>query len=181
MLLQTSERAPMRHKGLVRERTRAFSLQSARDQAARDAATVDPDNGSQVTDTLAQVGRPLDAPEVQRRLLLLNPNLIFERSRACPEKTGIYLPAPSSPYHPEGRRFICGMESCWMPEFSVRHTRQETGLDNSLHLVMDGETRGWRTVLARLIRERLITLPQAERAFALTRGRSSRNWQMVTN
>jgi hypothetical protein len=180
MLVQTSERAPMRHRGFVHERTRALSLQAAKEQAERDAQTVDPDGDAAVTDVLAQVGRPLASADVQRRLLKLNPNLIFEKSRACPEKTGIYIAAPSDNWHREGRRFICGMESAYMPEFSVRHARQEDGLNGSLHLVMDGETRGWRTVLARLIRERLITLEQAEREFAVGRGRCSRNWQMLT-
>jgi hypothetical protein len=138
------------------------------------------DGGISTANALAQLGRPMSSADVIARLKRMNPNLHFEVAIMDRTKMGVYVLTG------EGKRFICGMEHGYMPEFSYQHTspRRTPDPDNPGNWltvqVISGETRGWRTVLARLLRERLITLPQIERYFNPAYGRSSERWQRAT-
>jgi hypothetical protein len=78
------------------------------------------------------------------------------------------------------------MERKLSPEFSVRHSKVEhvpdpdvSGHWQKVQTFVD-ETRGWRTVLARLLHAKLITEPQINRYFGSFMTRDSKNWQSLT-
>jgi hypothetical protein len=140
---------------------------------SQNAVTIAPDAGRDTTNPL-EAGRMMRCGEIQKRLRKLNPGFSFELATADSSKTGIYISDgvsnPGTPY--SGRRFVCGMESGFSPEFSIRKT-------DGLRII--GEVRGWRTVLAMLIRSRLIEKTAAEDAFGINFGRESANWQKFVN
>lgn len=127
-----------------------------------------PDGEIPTTVLEAQLGRPMTSAEIAKRLLKLNPNLIFERSLADPSTMGIYLPDPET--H-GGRRFLMGFEFGYSPEFTVNGNDARGRYQ---------EKRGWRQIIARLARMGHISLSAAERLFETARGRASRNWQTLT-
>ena len=154
---------------------------------AKAAETTAPDASFDVTNLLQQMGRPLTTQQVMERLGKINRNFYFEVSNACASRMGIYLITPMKDETTggirTGKRFLCGMENGYMPEFSVRHSEMEEfprmfpDVGTELVPVMKSETRGWRTILARLIKLRVITLTQAEKWFDLPLGRGSKNWK----
>ena len=141
------------------------------------------DAGFLTTDMAAQLGRPLTRKVLIERLLKMNPNLIFERSINCPDIGAVYAADPNANLldrrkRNRGRRHIVGMEWTGLsPEFTIRNVEK----DNFGNLRMVGQIRGWRTILARLIHERLITVPDAERVFSISRGRASQRWYEEIN
>lgn len=166
-----------------------FQRDAFQEQKQRDDTYTAPD-GSRIRNvTEAGVGRPLFGCEVQRRLLLLNPALIFEDSthpgRIC-IKHWI-----TDPVLGRTTQYVCAMERGMMPEYSILNFVEEEYFDACTQATPEGtgaiktrikideknpETRGWRTVLVRLIKERLITREGAERMFGLPT-QDSRNWQ----
>lgn len=107
----------------------------------------------------------LTPAQMMKRLIKLNPNLYFERSKAAPKQMGIYLLDPSLD---GGKRFIVGMHADDpMPEYSVLNA--EGAYE---------EKRGWRTVLYRLLKERLVSQGQVDVMFGLNS--DSRNWAILT-
>lgn len=137
------------------------------DATAKEVATVEAKDGViDMTDAVAQAGRRLGRDVIERRLRELNPNLNFQRSKSDPTKQGVYLAAPSG----EGR-FLCGMEWEPSPEFTVNFIGEHDGKRMVLNQV-----RGWRTVLARLIRAGVIEPERATTLFAVRQGRESANW-----
>lgn len=132
-------------------------------QAEERAMAAVSDDGDIPTSTLeAQIGKPLHSSEIIKRLRSLNANLTFEVALADSRFMGVYF---------KGKHQF-GMESGYSPEFSVLHR------DDEGHFYK--ETRGWRTILARLIRTRLITEPQANKVFGAP-SRSSQKWSQAVN
>lgn len=109
----------------------------------------------------AQLGRVMHSRDIIVRLNKLNSNLLFERSTAVPDKMGVYTVQDGE------KRFLFGFEFGYSPEFSILSDEGDVRL------------RGWRKVLANLIRSRMITLPAAESAFNILSGPESRNWHML--
>ena len=128
------------------------------------------DNGTDVTDWDQIVGIPLTGARIISRLKKLNPSLWFEVSNADPNKMGIYLLC-SDLQGGMDRKFICGMEREINPEFSLRIVDDKGEAK--------GIISGWRRVLMRLIRERLITEPGAWSLFGPPT-RDSENWARFT-
>jgi len=159
--LSPSKRYTLDHRGA----TRAYQEALIHDAQDKEAAASAPDADHPTTSLEAQVGRPLTGHEIAARLRKLNGNLIFERSLAVPDKMGIYH------VHDGRKDFLMGYEYGYSPEFSVRHVNDKGQFVK--------ETRGWRTVLMRLIRQRLITASGAARLFGLPT-RTSHNWQSLT-
>ena len=130
------------------------------------------------TDASAQLGRPLTRKVLIERLSKMNPNLIFEQSKNFPHIGAVYVIDPTanltdSDERCRGRRHIVGMEWTGLsPEFTTRRVQ----LDQWGRPQMKGQIRGWRTVLSRLIHERLIGVAEAERVFSISRGRASQRW-----
>ena len=130
------------------------------------------------TDASAQLGRPLTRKVLVERLSRMNSNLIFEQSKNFPHIGAVYVLDPTANLtDPDarcrGRRFVVGMEWTGLsPEFTTRKIEQ----DQRGNPQMKGQIRGWRTVLSRLIHERLIGVAEAERVFSIARGRESQRW-----
>jgi hypothetical protein len=156
------------------------------------------DDGSVDTSKLeAQLGHPLASLEVQRRLKLCCPALIFEVSPHDKTKTGIYVERDER--NPAGcwvkrKVFLCGMETGINPEFSVIHKTLKKvanpdlfGKDKPMREVdwkmvptFDSETRGWRTVLVRLLHLGIIKESEVDLYFGWTPSRESANWHNRT-
>src|SRR5207237_10520499 len=108
----------------AQERTRASRGAALAQEILSNSITVGDDAGRDTTSLLAQMGRPLASSEVQRRLHLCNPSLIFICAPLHPELTGIYLERDetlATGRMAKRRKLMCGMESVIMPEFSARH------------------------------------------------------------
>jgi len=171
------------------EKTRALDRESVQSKIRNDETTVASDGGLDTTNAEQQLGAPLSAPEFIRRLKILNSHLIFEVSNGDPTKYGIYIMQwvrdPLLGTHEYEKRFLVGFENGFMPEFSVRHFKIERVPDPDFRggwravKTFAKETRGWRTVLMRLIRLGLIREPEMRMNFRLTR--DSRNWQLLTS
>lgn len=155
----------------------------------RKTMTVAPDGAIDTTDLERQIGYAMHSGEFMRRLKLMNPSLIFDRSAAFPNRIGIYTPrtvkTETGGWRTENM-YIAAFEAGYLPERSVRHVKRTQMPDpdplNKANWIeveeFQRETRGWRTVLVRLLQERLITMPQVERMFPPSL--SSRNWQLLT-
>jgi|SRR5215471_2229665 len=177
----------------AREERRGYATQFQRDaqreQEKREQSYV-LDDGDRPRNVIeAGVGRPLTGAQVRQRLLLLNPALIFEPStypgRVCIKKW------INDPVLGETLHYLCAMEEGLMPEYSILHFIEEEYYDATTLATPEGtglkktrvkidehnpETRGWRTILVRLIEERLISEAGATRLFGLP-SMQSRNWQ----
>ena len=181
------------------ERTRVAREKALADEILSNSVTVRDDAGYDTSSLLAQMGRPLASQEVQRRLHLCNPNLIFIRAPLHPELTGIYIERDeklATGGMAKRRIHICGMESAIMPEFSVRHVTMkrvpnpEVVAGGGKEVARDAvkwleiptfyaETRGWRTVLLRLLHAKIINMFHVEHYFGLP-SRDSENWKKLT-
>ncbi len=149
--------------------------------------TVAKDGDLTTTSLSEQLGQPLSSAEFIRRLERMNQKFVFEVANADPSKMGIYV--IENRRQPTGhmeqvKRFVTGMQRGFMPERSVRHMRKERVADPDIQGawrtvdVFYKETRGWRTVLKTLLRERLITQGQIDRYFPVNL--NSKNWQILT-
>lgn len=155
--------------------------------------TVEDDAGRDVSNLLAQMGRPMAASEVQRRLGVIAPALFFERSIQYPEQTGIYIDKDvrtAAGGWEKKKTFLCGMESGVMPEFSIKHKTRKQVANPELFgkatptreidwLNVDtfsAETRGWRTVLVRLMHLGAITRGDVEKHFGWSPSVDSKKW-----
>lgn len=160
--------------------------------------TVEPDSGRDVSDLLAQMGKPMTSQQVIDKLKLCNPRLVFKRSISFPERYYdirlSYKERNAAGTLVDKEKQICGMEAGIMPEFSVLHKKKiqvpnpDFFTNRTPHreikwMEIDtfaDETRGWRTVLVRLLHERLITEAQVARHFGWTPTRESRKWHEQT-
>lgn len=183
-----------------REKQRQEKRQALDKEIRSNTITIQDDAGRDTSCLLAQMGRPLASQEVQRRLHLCNPNLIFVRNPRYPELTAIYIEkderTPAGGW--QKKRFhICGMESGIMPECSVLHKTKikvanpailgfgEKVIPREAMKWMEvetfyAETRGWRTVLLRLMKAELITRWHVERYFGWSPSLDSKKWHDQT-
>lgn len=177
-----------RRRTAVVERTREITRQALIQELESHAVTVADDGGIPTTSMETQLGHPLSSAQIKARLLVCNPNLLFQVSNGDPTKIGIYIPSqerdPATRGWQYGQHFLCGMERGYSPEFSVRHVERKripdpNNIGNWKEVeTFKQETRGWRTVLARLIRARVISPTAAEKHFDLSR--PSANWKALT-
>src|SRR5580765_6624536 len=106
------------------------------DELRNHEVTVERDDGFDISNTTAQMGRPLRVEQVMARLLKCNQRLYFELAKADPSKIGVYLSFPMDSNdgvlyaNPQGLllrlKHLFGMESGLhtdglMPEFTVIH------------------------------------------------------------
>jgi hypothetical protein len=140
----------------TREKTRELHRQRLVEELERSKETVVKDGDIATTSVETQLGKPLSSLEIEKRLKACNPNLHFESAAGDRSKKGVYL------VRRDGKQFICGMEAGYSPEFSVRHAEKvkvpdpdlEGGFKETERFTK--ETRGWRTVLARVLRSRAV-------------------------
>jgi hypothetical protein len=180
----------IRHKKQsVFERTRDLSDAAVKRDWDSNFVTHAPDGDRPTTEFDAQIGRPLFRNQIEQRLKLCNPDLFIEQSIADPKKAGVYTVtgvADELGVVRRQKKFIVGMESAISPEFSVRHVEYEEIPNPSNPAEMTkrpkftGETRGWRTILAALIRGKYVTRGSAEKHFEINKGQQSRNWHVLT-
>ena len=188
MLIKTDvNQVPIQEVELV-QKTRHELTQADKDAQRREAAPLTPDKaGMDVTDHRQRTGRAMSGDTLQYRLRKLIPAIYFERSINDHSKTGIYL--YSSQYDPglyKGHlMFVCGMESGIMPEFSVieaeaqRIPDAEANGGYRVEMSMAKEIRGWRTVLAMLLRRRILSAGDIEQTFQIPMGKDSQRWQEI--
>lgn len=146
--------------------------------------TVAPDNGVDITNALAQMGRPMTAETVIAKLKRCNNSLRFERSKNFPDLIGIYILDKDGRHTIDGEhvRHMMGMEARTMPEFTVIHetTKDIPDPDNPGQWkevkTYAGQTRGWRTLLVRLLHAKLINRLDVEKHFGWIPSRDSERW-----
>ena len=126
------------------------------------------DGGRPMDNPDAQVGIPLQGERIIGRLKRLNPNLWFERSLSDPTRYGCYA---LSPLHDGGKLYIVGFEAELNPEFTVIVNDEQGKFKKFIP--------GWRRVLMRLIRSRLISEAQANKVFGPP-NRDSERWTQLT-
>ena len=158
--------------------------------------TVKDDNGTDVTDALAQMGRPLTSEAITTKLKKCNAHLRFERAINFPDLMGIYILDPQGRHAINGEKVkhLMGMEAGTMPEFTVIHKTQKKIANPELfgkHAGRDvnwlevdtyqDRTMGWRSVLVRLLHQGLITRFDVEKHFGWTPSRDSQKWHEQTN
>jgi len=131
------------------------------------------DNGRDRTNADAGIGMPLHSSIFIERLTKLNPSLWFERANADKEKIGIYLQVPISMIHPEGLQYLFAFHDGIMPEFVLL---RKPGQDGEGVGIL---RQGWRTILARLIRLRMVSLPSVEVMFGQPSCQSA-HWAVLT-
>lgn len=174
---------------------RRATVQKAKLEAeVREEQAASPKDGGQPMDNLAErMGRPIQVGTFITIIKRLNPHLIFELSLSDPSKYGIYRPVRTSdPAIGVDKIFVTGMESGLnlggrinegvMPEFSFMEN-YDVVVPDPAHPIRKKflrEIRGWRTVLAALYTDGLITESQIETNFKISEGRDSANWQKRT-
>lgn len=188
--------------GLTQERWRLNSQQeSAIERRQRllaqdiesNSLSVEDDAGRDVSNLIAQMGRPLASWDVMRRLKKCNARFHFEYSKSDPTKIGVYLRTKDKTdagAEVEVLKHLCGMEAGIMPEFSVLHKRKHKVPDQDIFgkekptrevqwKTIDtfaDETRGWRTVLVRLLHARLVTEVDIHKHFGWQPSQDSKKW-----
>jgi hypothetical protein len=194
-MLVLDSSAQGRWRGAAKQESRHESRRKALMQEIRsNTITVESDAGRDVTNLLAQLGRSMTCKQVMDRLKLCNPNLVFEISKADRSKMGVYVMRdvhlPTGGFERK-KVFLFGMESGYMPEFSVMHKAKATLPNPELlgsqektrevqWLSVDtfaAETRGWRTVLVRLLHQKLITRHEIQKHFGWEPSQDSAKWQ----
>lgn len=181
------------------ERTAAARMEALEQEILSNTVSVCDDAGYDRSCLLAQMGRYLTSAEVQRRLHLCNPRLVFERAINFPELTGVYIEIDertAAGGWTKRKIHICGMQSEMMPEFSVLHyttkrvPNPEVIAGGGKEVARDAvkwievktfyaETRGWRTVLIRLLHLKLITRGDVDKYFEPP-SRDSEKWATET-
>lgn len=151
-----------------RLRQRAKSQHMAAEAAKQDQSLTSPDGKRPTTDYAAQAGLELYPAEIIKRLLRLNSQLYFEPSMHDSTLMGVYLLDPEAE---GGKRFMCGMyRERKMPEFTVKQTTADGTFNPTI---------GWRYVLMKLIRARVISKERATVLFG-SPNRDSQHWQLLT-
>lgn len=168
------------------------------DEIRSHCVTVAPDAGYDITQLEAQLGKPLLACEVMRRLKLCNSNLHFERANADPTLWGVYLLTRElkDGMWQNVKKHICALGTDGiMPEFTVIHTKKVHVPRNELFgnkkptrevdwdyiETYADQTRGWRVPLIRLLRARIITEADVTRHFGWVPSRQSKKWHELTH
>lgn len=179
-------RAAQEYKQQMREQ-----MDAAYDRAQScDAACLTPDGSVPTTSLEAQLGKSLSSAEFAKKLKLVNPLLMVERSKRRPDRMGIYIRDGVSnlddpdPYY-RGVSFLMGFEAGIAPEFTVRHAEwkerydRDTGTIQKVQVPTGELTMGWRSTLARLIQKRFATVEACDRIFGKPT-RDSKNWWLLT-
>lgn len=180
------------------DRFRRSRLESQKTQSAhesRETATVAAaGDGMDVTNPAERMGRAMSAWAIQEKLQKIRPFLVFERSNADSTKTGIYIRSPH--YSPDLYKghlmFVCGMESgerpdgrYMVPEFSIKVPEYKSIPDphapggHRQIPTMKCEIRGWRSVLAVLLKSGIVSAYDIEHHFQVSLGRDSEHWQQL--
>lgn len=165
------------------------NLEMLWDNLERKTVTVAKDGDLVTTNLERQLGTPISSEEFMRRLGRMNPKLIFEPTLDNPLRIGIYIAERrinEAGDEVEDKMYVSAFDRGYLPERSVRHVKKSLQSDpdprNKGGWIeveeFQRETRGWRTVLVRLLRAKLIRMPEIDREFPPNW--NSRNWQALT-
>lgn len=155
--LSPQRRAAIDRLESQRERTSLLASEAS----TKAKAAVAPD-GERPNNEQANLGIPLQGHQITERLMRLNSQLWFEVANADHTKLGCYLLTPRVE---GGKQFIAGFEKDMNPEFTTK-------------LEVEGRVvvkRGYRTLLMRLIKNRLVTESGCAALFGEP-SKDSKNW-----
>jgi hypothetical protein len=181
--------------------TLAAARQKALDEEIKSNITsVRIDDEQDCTSLVERMGTPLPTAEVERRLKLCNANLIFERSLTDEKYIGLCFErderTPAGGWAKRKVHLFTFASTDIMPEKEVAHVAMKKVPNPDFIAATDGRkvdrdtvrwievptlvdlTRGWRTVVLRLLKAELITLGDVEKHFP--RSPNSKNWQEQT-
>lgn len=194
MLTLDSEQLERQAEAQRKERCAELRRRAIEGNEATNAASVSRDAGRPPTDAEAQLGKPMHVNEVIRRLKRCNSRLHFELANSDGKTWGCYLlvrEATAAGTMQSNKKFICGVGSGLMPEFSVLAesvvntpnkelmgvTTASRDIDWVKTRTFREETaRGWRTVLVRLLHARIITEHDCRKHFTWTPSQESEKW-----
>lgn len=180
-----------------RERSAAARQQALEQEIRSSVVSVNLEDGWDCSSFAQRVGSPLATSEVVRRLKLCNPNLIFERSIQFPELTGLYYEVsertPAGTWTKRKIHLFLMASTEIMPEKEIVHVRTKRVPSADVIAATGGQpvdrdavkwdeipepydyTRGWSTVLIRLLRAKFITKYHVDKYFP-ERSENSKNW-----
>lgn len=188
-----------------REAASAEALAAARAKALDDEiksniTSVNIEDGEDCASLVARLGTPMRTEEVQRKLQLCNSRLIFERSIAQPDFIGLYFEKDertaagtwakrkvhlftfsSSEIMPEKEVAHVAMKKVPNPEFVTASAGQRIEREICKWIevpTLVDLTRGWRTVVLRLLKAEILTMADVEKHFGIAI--NSKNWQQQT-
>lgn len=189
MLTLDSEQLERQRRIETSRRKRHFVREATATYIQKKETTVAADGGLCVSNLAEQLGLPLAGTEIERRLRLMNPRLIFEASLRYPDRMGIYIEEqPAGVLYLDAavqKRMIVAMPIGMMPERTVKHVKRTRVPDPDIRghwqevEEFAGETRGWRTVLIRLLQAGLIQRWQVDRHFPANE--KSKFWHQLVN
>ena len=201
LLLDTPAQERWRGEG-AREGAAELRQRALAQEIASNTVSVNIEDGVDCASLPERLGRPLMTEEVKRRLLLCNPNLIIERSIKHPEMTGLYFEKDertAANTWAKRKVFLFTMSSSEiMPEMEVAHVTMKKVPNPDFVNATGGQkvdrdvvkwievptvydlTRGWRTVLLRLLKAELITRADVQKHFGWEPSMGSRKWAEQT-
>ena len=187
-------------KAAKAEANAAMRQKALDDEIKSNITSVNIEDEQDCTSLIARLGIPLPTAEVERRLKLCNPNLIFERSLTDPKYVGLHVElderTPAGGWTKRKVHLFTFSSTDIMPEKEVAHVAMKKVPNPDFVAASNGQkvdrdvvrwievptlvdlTRGWRTVVLRLLKAKLINMGQVEKYFPT--GVSSKNWQEQT-
>lgn len=179
------------------EANAALRQNSLEEEIRSNTVSVNIEDGADCSSLLERLGRPLPTLEVERRLKLCNSNLIFERSLTDPKIVGLYFEkderTPAGGWAKRKIHLFTMSSTEIMPEREVAHVAKKKVPNPDFIAASGGQkvdreavrwieiptvvdlTRGYRTVLVRLLKAKLITEADVEKHFDWSI--NSKNWQ----
>ena len=142
--------------------TRQITAQAIADQKREVARTL-PVDGFDPRNTMHQLGKAMSSTDLTAKLRGINSTFVFVDS---PDQSAINVMVISKQKNLTGGedkklRQVSSYKKGWMPEYSILHPVYETAYtetrDEVQTLKTVRETRGWRTVVVALLKEKLIT------------------------
>ncbi len=172
-------------------RTRDEFDRNEKTAEAKNLATVAPDAaGMDVSSRFQRMGRTMTTSELMAKLHAINPQFVCKVSTSDGTKCGLYLPqyvrTPTGGFR-QDLVHLLGLENTShpltggvMPEFSILEAIDETvpGPDgDKKQRTFKAETRGWRTVVIRLLIKGIITVSDVQKHFGLIPSKDSARWK----
>lgn len=155
------------------------------------------DNGRTLSNHEAKIGKRLSSTDLEKRLKSLNPNIHVEPAMNYPGILGVYVLGNFGTL-PNGqsfnKKFVCRMDRGWLTEGDISNIKYVRRLVQTDPPVWDmvpevdedslghkdvGLKRGWRSILATLLKGGYITESGVFRVFGPPTWDSAR-WQSVT-
>ena len=148
------------------------------------------DNGRSIADEQAKMGKAMSSADFEKRLKVLNPNILVEPAIGNSNILGVYVlgnfgTLPNG--EPLRKRHLCRMDRGWMTEGDVHKFKMVKRLvqthppvyEDIPELDASSIRRGWRSILMVLMKAGVLTKAQVDKAFGLPSW-DSYYWQAQT-